>query len=71
MRSKPLPHQRRLADPRGSAQEQAVDLLVEEVVELEHRVAARVRREGRPGRIGGKRIAFQLVLLDEQPRTFV
>src|SRR5262245_2840443 len=46
-----------------------MDLLLEQIIELQHRVAHRMRHEDRPGRIRDERIAFQLVLLDEQPRT--
>ena len=64
--AQPLPRQRRLADAGRAAQEQRLDVLAEQLLELQQRVAHRMRREHRPRGIGGERVGFELVLFEEQ-----
>ncbi len=47
-----------LAGAGRAAQEQAIDLLVDQILELESRVPHRVRGEHRPRRVGSERVAF-------------
>jgi hypothetical protein len=61
-----LARQRRFADAGRAAQEQRLDVLVEQVLELQQRVAHRMRCEHRPRGVGGKRVGFELVLFEKQ-----
>ena len=64
--AQPLPHERCLTNAGGTAQEQRLNLLVDQLIELQQRIAHRMRSEYGSRGAGCKRVRFELVLFEEQ-----